>query len=303
METSIIIPVVAVLLLAAWVAVGRASENQVGGFAELYRVDVVDGNAELIRDSLTRTRRFRAIGAALSVITLMVVDAGSVNFWSMVGAVAAGFAIGSLVDELTQQHPTAGVVAASLEHRSLRTYVERWVLVFVGLMVVVLAGQVLVSAGLRSRVGEGGWFIYAPDGPLPSYPPFPPSGRAIVLAGGLGFGAFVIAALALRRLVQRPVIHDTPALQAARHALRTAAVLSVVGAALMTLGISGVQLATQTVLSDGPESRVVQWIDNLSLMASFVAVLFGMSMSLQALPRRTSIFARRARQRPDSATS
>lgn len=58
---------------------------------------------------------------------------------------------------------------------------------------------------------------------------------------------------------------DTPDRLAARHAIRSAAILALVGGTVMVSGTVGAKLGNAAVLFDGDASTGVQWTDNIDI--------------------------------------
>ena len=103
-------------------------------------------------------------------------------------------------------------------------------------------------------------------------------GRAVSIASIVGViaGALFGAAL-LRRLVQLPTGGSSSDLLAIRHALRTASVLTVVGAMFVIFGFVGVRLGQAAFVNDGSRSELLRWTSNL---ATFISANLGRRRSL-----------------------
>ncbi len=301
-------PIVALIFLALFGAIGLfvsfalrsagPSDGPVVAFAEFYDIPLTNGNVEILRRTLRRSRVFRILGALFALAALFAAVAielvGAPGIWRILSAIAVGFALGSVVDELSRRPmiDESAPTEASLDSRTVRTYVERRVLGAMVLTVVAAVGQIAVAWSLIPR---SGWFMYAPGDDTPIGFGSPLSLRQIVVWAALGASAVVLSLIALRRIVRAPapVQHRRPDLAAAAHGVRTAGVLSVVGAILVVSGALTATVANANVLSDGNRSEVIRWFDNLSLYGGAFALWFGLNLSIRALPRPSRRTARR----------
>lgn len=284
------------LIAVAWtlatISVARGADaRHVAGFAELYAVPLTTETTDLIRSTLTRTRRFRAIGAAATVTAGTITIARfagwwSVGLWTVVGLVAVGFGLGLVVDELTRPDLSTSSPVATLERRSVRTYVERWVIAFGVFMLAVVVVQLWFAIDLGRVDG-----LLTPDTTSNG---FSLRGQAVVAIGL--FLAVVLSAigLLLPRLVRRRFDATEPERAAVFHALRTSAVSALVGAALLVVGVTAGLLARYAALEDSATNAMVQWTNNLSILVSAASVAFGASLPLFATPRRGTVRARTA---------
>lgn len=265
--------VVLAVPLYLWFLFRREPVSRTEAFAGLYGVQLTDRSAKLLDRSLRRSRSLRWLSAIVVTIAYGFVDRNA-GFESFLGAIAVGFAIGSLLDEATRpRRAPDATMRASLERRSVFTYVERWVVAMLALAV----ANALAAGAVLLRLDAVG----VPDLPGTDVP-----GRNIIIASMLGVVTIVaIGAALLRRLVLLPTSADSPDLLAVRHALRMAAVLSVVGAVLVIVGFVGARLGNAASLNDGTRRNALQWISNISTLVSVIAILVGLPLSLRALPR------------------
>lgn len=268
-----IVLIILAIPLYLWFLFRREPVSRAEAFAGLYGVELTEQSGKLLDRSLRRSRGLRWLSAIVVAIAYSTVDRDA-GFWSFLGAIAVGFAVGSLVDEASRSRPAAdGTVRASLERRSVFTYVERWVVAMLGFAV----ASALAAGAVLLRLDAVG----VPDLPGTDVP-----SRNIIIASMLGVVAVVaIGAALLRRLVLLPTSADSPDLLAVRHALRMAAVLSVVGAVLVIVGFVGARLGNAASLNDGTRRNALQWISNISTLVSAIAILVGLPLSLRALPR------------------
>lgn len=186
----------------------------------------------------------------------------------------AGYAFGALFGELFRRRDVAGAVAlGSLERRGVGDYVSKW---FLWLAVVVSLGATISAI----------WLLLHPPRNVPSLLLFPRSQQWFV-AALLGVMVVVAATswIGMRRLAQSPVPAAAPDRQAVHHAIRTAAILSVAGGAVMAIGGIGSRLGFEAMRIDGNEADSVQWILGLSTIVCVVAVWFGALLTVTAVPR------------------
>ncbi len=276
----LLIVLLALWALLAWWVTRPTSDADVAVFADYYAVPLTSANHPLLTQTLQRSRRFRLTGALVALM------AGSITIgtdgWSVFGYIAVGFGCGSLADELTRRRQPDEGRAASLDRRTVQTYVRPWVIAAIALGAAVVAAQVVTALSLTPG---GGWFMYAPNSSAPNLHPLP-SARVIVGLGGAALGVALVGIVLLRRLAEAPHPAATPAVVAVRHAIRTATIISISGALMLVLGVISVRLATSTTLHDSGRSEAFRWINNLSLIVGLVMTLVGANLSLRAFPRR-----------------
>jgi len=277
MNTNTIIGVGVLLGLCSVIAVlllRRTSDDQVATFADVYQLDLTPTSVAQLRRLILRSRRFRFVGAVIATAG-SALWRGSPSLWGLLGALAVGFAVGSIADELQRPRMRgSGVVAASLDRRTVRTYAERWVLAATTIVVVVAVNQ--------------GWTLQQIE-PADVAPPddgWVLRGLAVIIAT-LAFGA-----VALRRIVQAPRINEPHELQAVRHAIRMAGVLSVIGAMNVLVGAVALSFATATTLNDNGLATWWQWVNNVSLVAAAAGFYTGIMLSIRAFPQ-PPLFGRR----------
>ena len=285
----LVLLLLAICSLTAITLTRSASDDDAAAFAAAYAVPPTEQNVELLRTTLQRSRRFRRIGGLLVVVPGVIL-ASSAGFWTIVVLFAAGFAAGSLTDELTRPRPRPARQTASLERRSVSTYVEPWVLGVLALTAVAAAAQ--IASALRLTPG-GEWFVYAPGPSVGRWVTSMPSQRVIIALGGAAVAVVVLGAVMLRRLVRVPAPVEPPEQAAVQHAIRSATVVSVVCAMTTMLGVIAVHLANATALADGTESRQFQWLNNISLFVGFGGTIVGVVLSWWAFPR-SPLFRRAA---------
>ena len=90
-----------------------------------------------------------------------------------------------------------------------------------------------------------------------------------------------------RALAQASVPADTPDRQAARHAIRSAAIMSVVGGTTMVIGAIGAKLASTatTINSFGAHSSTMSWIITMCVSICGLGAFGGAMLTLTTIPR------------------
>jgi len=271
----IFVAVCAVGLCLFWLVARREHVSRTEAFAELYAVRLTERSHALLDAALTRSRSLRILCAIATTIVFTIVERDP-GLYSVLGAVAVGFAIGSLVDEATRPEPDGRRTArVSLDRRSVTTFVERWVLVLLAVEIIaaLTAGAILLRlidsvSGPQSEELPARWTVIA-------------SLVAVVAVGGLG-------ALLLRRLALMPVPAGADDVLAVLHAMRMAAVLSVVGAVLVIVGFVGVRMGNTAMLNDSARRESLRWMSNISTLICGFGIVAGLPLSLRALPRSRS---------------
>lgn len=266
--------------LALWTIIRRPSDRSVAAFAESYEVPLTAGNVEQLRRYIQWTRRWRVGGAIISFVAAAIVAAfrreSAGNPWLVV---VIGYSLGSLLGELFRPaERISGSALASLHRRRISDYVVRRFLLVTVLTAVasLLPAAFLLASnpqrswvepsrfdGLRERPQD--WFVLT----------------LVSVIAITSIGCWV----GCRMLAQAPMPADTPDRLAVRHAIRTAAILSVVGGATMIVGGVGAKLGNAATLLDGDATKSFQWILNIAWFGCLLATLWGGLLTLTSIPR------------------
>jgi hypothetical protein len=78
---------------------------------------------------------------------------------------------------------------------------------------------------------------------------------------------------------------DTPDRMAVRHAIRSAAMMTLVGGTVMVSGTVGAKLGNAAMLLDGDTSKLVQWANNLTTILCGLSAMLGAVLTLTTVPR------------------
>ena len=257
---------VAVVLIVVVGAFVRPDDKQLSLFGDLYSVPLTEGNVELLRLFIWRSRIFRAVGTMIAVALYSIV--GWVTGNALLGinpfaAIALGYGAGAIVGELTR--PQLDVArTASLERRTVSDYVTPWVLV----PAAVLAGSSLVFTVLLPLWGSS----------IGQFDDVTSVGEVTATSAGL-LAIMALGAVAARRAVQSPDPKGEPDRNAARHAIRSAAIGSILGVVLLLASVS-FQITFQSLFNiDG---------SGIATAISVLCALLGMAgffLAIRTLPR------------------
>ena len=94
------IGIVALVAVFAW----RTTDRHVAAFAQSYLVPLTNQTIRPLRSAIRRSRRVRWVCGAIAAIVYATPRSDS-GFWGFLGALAIGFGIGSIIDELTMPVP------------------------------------------------------------------------------------------------------------------------------------------------------------------------------------------------------
>jgi hypothetical protein len=269
------------LLLFVWLMARRPTDRSVAAFAKTYEVPLTSHNVELLRRYIQWTRRWRLGGAvALALAGLLFVTITDSDGLGWVPLVV-GYSLGSLFGELLRpvERVPGARPAASLERRRVRHFVVPW---FVVTVIVVFVASLVPAVFLLLDNPRRSW-VHAVD-PADQAVHRPQDWFVIVLAFA-SIGAAVLAWIGTRTLAQAPIPGDTADRLAVRHAIRSAAIMALIGGSVMISGIVGVKLGNAAAMLDGDASMVVQWANGLVTFVCFLATWWGGLMTLTTIPR------------------
>jgi hypothetical protein len=272
--------VYAVPLLFVWLMVRRPSNRSVAAFAKTYSVPLTSHNVEQLRRYIRWTRRWRLGGVVafnIFAAAYVIVTEREPMHWAF--PLVLGYSVGSLLAELFRPvDRPAQTSTATLSQRRIGDYVAPGFLIAVGVMFVtslVPAAYLLLTNEQRPWTGRAGppgvrpqdWYVIA----LVAV--------AAVMALLCRFGG--------RTLAQASVPADTPDRQAARHAIRSAAIMSVVGGTTMVIGVIGAKLASTatTINSFGAHSSTMSWLMTMCVSICGLGAFGGAMLTLTTIPR------------------
>ena len=267
--------VISVLLVVIWSAFRAPTDRSIGAIADLYGVPVTAASTSAVRDSMRWTRAFRVGGAV--VVSIIAVATGLADGPNLL-AIAGGVAAGSLVAELTRpQQFDRTRRQASLDRRGVTDYIERAVLVIVA----IAAASLVAAAALAVSIDTPEWSSSMPsDGSIVAF-------TAAALAVGLA------AVLLAQSIARQPAPLGDQTDSAVRHAIRAASISSVLGGALIALGVGLYRIVGQGVLYDTAAGAGARLGNNLLYFAMLGTLAAGVGLSFSSLPRA----ARSVRQR------
>lgn len=269
------------LLWFVWLMARRPTDRSVAAFAATYEVPLTPHNVEQLRRYIQWTRRWR-LGGAVTVtlaasLFVIVTDSDGLGWLPLV----VGYSLGSLLGELLRpvERIPGARPAASLDRRRVRHFVVPW---FVVAVVVVFVASLVPAAFLLLGNPQRPW-VHAVD-PVDQAVHRPQDWFVIMLAVA-SVGAAVLAWIGTRTLARAPIPGDTADRLAVRHAIRSAAIMSLIGGSVMISGVVGAKLGNAATMLDGDAPMVVQWTNGLVAFLCFLAAWWGGLMTLTTIPR------------------
>ena len=267
-------------LVFVWLMVRRPSDRSVAAFAKTYAVTLTTGNVDQVRRYIQWTRRWRLGGVVvanvIAVVISMLTQRGGFGWMPLV----MGYGAGTLVGELLRpaERSSAGSIA-SLERRGVRDFV---VPRFLTVVAVVFVTGLIPALFLLLDNPQRSW-VDTVD-PLNQMSYRPQDWFVLVLVA-VSIAALAIAWVSTSALAQAPMPADTPDRMAVRHAIRSAAIMSVIGATVMVSGSVGAKLGGAAGMLDGDASTLVQWTNNLATWIGGFGALLGGVLTLTTIPR------------------
>ncbi len=266
--------------LFVWLMVCRPSDRSVAAFAKTYDVPLTTHNVDQVRRYIQWTRVWRLGGVVTASLVVgaivLLTQRGGFTWIPLV----AGYGAGTLLGELfrpVERHPAGRI--ASLERRRVRDFVVPRFLVVVA---VVFVASLLPAVFLLLDDPQRSWVdsVDASDQAR-----FRPQDWFVVVLASVSIVAAGIAWAASRALAQAPMPADTPDRMAVRHAIRSSAIMSVIGATVMVSGSVGAKLGSAAGMLDGDAAKAVQWTNSLALMLCGISALWGGLLTLTTIPR------------------
>ncbi len=263
----------------AWLMLRPPSDRSVAAFADTYAVPLTPDNVDQLRRYIWWTRRWRAGGVAVALIAAVVMA----TMWN--GSVELGYApfvlgysAGSLLGELfrpAERRPSH--VAASLEQRRLRDFV---VTPFIVATVAVLIASLIPAAYLLATNPQRSWIepTAVPDVARPQ-------DWFVLLLAAVALGIAALCWFGCRALIRAPIPADTRGRMAVRHAIRTAAILSVIGGSTMAISLAGSRLLTVATSLSRSDSTIVDWVVGLCTVPLLLGFWWGALLTLTSVPR------------------
>lgn len=273
-------------VLFVWLMVRRPSDHSVAAFAKSYAVSLTSRNVEQLRTYIQWSRRWRLSGvvafAALVGVLDRTTESNSPQWWLL----AIGYSAGSLVGELLRPDDRPPDVSiATLTRRGVGDYVTMRFSAVVG---AVFVASLVPAAYLLLTNPQRPWIERA------NPPGSRPQDWFVIALAALSCMISLTCWLAARSLAQAPAPADTPDRQAARHAIRSSAIISVIGGATMIIGSIGIKLcsAANTVNGYVDDSAVMSWLLALCTVACMVGTTWGAILTLTTIPRLAPFIGR-----------
>ncbi len=268
-------------LLFLWLMARRPSDRSVAAFAKTYEVPLTSHNVEQLRRYIQWTRRWRlggVVAATVLTTTFVIVTSSAGIGWV---PLVVGYSVGSLLGELfrpVERVPGASP-AASLEPRRVRHFVVPG---FVVAVVVVFVASLLPAVYLLVDNPQRSWI----DDVDPANQAMSrPQDWFVLVLVMASIGAAALAWIGTRALARAPIPGDTADRMAVRHAIRSAAMMSLIGGTVMISALVGMKLGNAASMLDGDASTVVQWTNGLTMFLCFFGAWWGGLLTLTTIPR------------------
>lgn len=261
-----------------WSMVRRPPGRSIAAFAKQYWVPLTPHNVEQLRRYIQWTRRWRLAGvaAAFSLAGIWnVVTERSTSSWV---PFVVGYGVGSMIGELTRpaERP-ASTAIATLQQRTVSDYVSTTLIKTT--IIVFIAGLVPAAYLLLSNPQRPWVDRIEPLGQRPQ-------DWLVVLLVAASVATAAACWLASRLLAQAPAPADSPDRQAVRHAIRTSAIISVFGVAIMTLGAIGAKLGGSAITMNNVVDRteVMSWVLGVCTFGCGLVAIAGGLLTLTSVP-------------------
>ncbi len=268
--------------LFVWSMVRHPPNRSIATFAKQYWVPLTPHNVTQLRRYIQWTRRWRLAGVAVAFV---LVGGWNIATASSGGAgvgwipFVIGYGVGSMIGELTRpaERP-ASTAIATLQQRGVRDYVSTFIISVTGIVFVaslVPAVYLLASNPQRPWVDR-----VEPLGQRPQ-------DWFVALLAGASVAVAVACWFASRLLAQAPAPADSPDRQAVRHAIRTSAIISIFGVAIMMLGMIGAKLGGSAVTMNNVVDRteVMSWILGICSFGCGLVAMSGALLTFTSVPR------------------
>ena len=272
---AIWLPVIAFV----WLMVRRPSDRSVSAFAKTYAVPLTPHNVDQLRRYIRWSRCWRVAGvlftyAALTLVTAVRDRSPELSYVPFI----AGYSAGSLLGELfrpTERRPS--YVAASLDPRRMRDYV---VIPFIVAVVVVLVSSLIPAVYLLATNPRRSWVASTPVADVAR-----PQDWFVLLLAATALGVATLCWFGCRALIRAPIPADRRDRLAVRHAIRTAAILSVIGGSTMAISLVGSKLTNAATSLSRTDSTIVSWVVGISVIPCLLGFWWGAMLTLTAIPR------------------
>ncbi len=279
--------------------VRRPTDHSVAAFAKTYAVTLTPGNVDELRSYIWWTRCWR-IGGAMVVLALMISvaaimgDPVEFSWYSLI----AGYAMGALIGELVRRNPGHdGPALASMQRRTTVDFVNRSL---ISALVVVTGAAAFIGAWvLWHRRSSDGWFANAvwsgprAEGPMTTWFVAALTATCVLVPAVAWFG--------IRRLVRAPIPAAQPDRQMVRHAIRTSAIMSVIGGATMAAAGIGLRLQSEASWPAGGDHALLRLLVVVATFVCALSVMWGALLTLTAVPRFAPLAGRLPLVPPGSA--
>jgi len=254
----------------------RPSDRSVAVFTKAYSVELTPHNVGQLRRYIQWTRRWRLGGVSVAVAAATLITRWG-ETTSGIGwlPIAVGYSVGSLAAELFRPVERSRAVA-SLDSRRVRDFVVPHFIVAAAVAVVV---SLVPAVFLLATNPQRSW---APDPSTSSIGRRPQDWFVLLLVSvmiAIAAGCWFACGL----LARAPFPADTFDRMAVRYAIRSAAIMSVIGGSVMAIGTIGTMLASAafSVRLDEPISA---WVIGISALVSFVLASWGGLLTITVIP-------------------
>lgn len=264
--------------IAVWLLVRRPSDRSVAAFAKTYVVPLTPHNVAQLRRYIAWTRRWRLGGAVIAVTAAGALTAArGETFGNPWLPIVAGYSLGSLVGEFVRpvEH-RRGPQLATLQRRRIVDFVKPG---FIVALVIGALAALFMAAVLLATNPRRGWVEATTFGE----PSRPQDWYVVTLA------AIVVVSLGLvwfggRALARAPMPADSADRQAVRHAIRSAAILSLVGGAALGIGAVTTRFADIVTMLAWTNTPMEQF-GVIARLCGWLLATWGALLTLTSVPR------------------
>ncbi|MEY4231360.1 MAG: hypothetical protein RLZZ362_2209 [Actinomycetota bacterium] len=253
-------------------AVVPPTDRHLALFAHVYEIEVTPANRRLLSSAIRWSRCWRIGGAVVAMVAGVVIDLIADNDlnWGLF-PIAVGCAVGGTIGEWVRPRSAPrGRRRASLRPRGMTDYVRPWVV-----------SSVLAFLALAGTCAA----IYAAIWPVDDRTRTWPWAPRPMVMGGIVLGGLVLTALTVlvgTAVARRPEPTGEASIAAVHHAVRSAALVSLSGTALMAAsGTAYFSSLRVYQYADGAAST----IGSITTWTSGLGMLVGLMLSIRSIPR------------------
>jgi hypothetical protein len=248
---SVLVAYGVVFVLVVLTGFRRPSDRALALFSDVYAVPITSVNRRVVEHFVRWSRSGRMAGLVAGFALMFVMPEETRLLWPVVG-----YGLGAVLAELLR--PGVPGSAAALRRRRLADYVGRELVFVLAINSTLVIGCLVVGV-------LAGWTASVADGT-----------RSLAAASA---GYLILAVIASRRIIGAPQPVENRDLDAAEHAVRSSALVALVGLAYVALG--QLSLMVWQLTMDGS----LRWVGLLAAWTAGLSGMGGMIITFRSLPR------------------